>query len=123
MGWVFEDICRQYLWRENIAELLPFFFQKLGRWWGNDPLRRTESEIDIVALGEKDHALFGECKWQNEKIGVDVLNLLREKARHFHFEHKYYYVFSKSGFTASCENAAKEMSNVRLVPFISMFQR
>lgn len=34
MGYIFEDICKQYLWLLNIREKLPLFFLKLGRWWG-----------------------------------------------------------------------------------------
>ena len=32
MGYIFEDICKQYLWLLNIREELPLFFLKLGRW-------------------------------------------------------------------------------------------
>ncbi|GHU86850.1 ATPase [Spirochaetia bacterium] len=133
MGRIFEDICRQYLWRENAAERLPFFFQKAGRWWGNDPLRHAtqpspkgegspleESEIDIIAIRGKSHALFCECKWKNAETGRDVLDALVMKAEHFHFEQKFFRLFSKAPFSAACKKAAEEMGNVKLVTFKEM---
>ncbi|GHV36762.1 ATPase [Spirochaetia bacterium] len=120
MGRIFEDICRQYLWQENNAEGLPFFFQKAGRWWGNDPLRHEESEIDIIALRGKSHALFCECKWRNTETGRDVLDALIQKAEHFHFEQKFFCIFSKAPFSTACKKAAEEMGNVKLVTFKEM---
>jgi hypothetical protein len=61
MGTVFEEICLHYLWRENSAAALPFFFQQAGRWWGHDPLQKMESEIDILAIDGQKAALFCEC--------------------------------------------------------------
>jgi AAA+ ATPase superfamily predicted ATPase len=120
MGRAFETICLQYLWRENNAERLPFFFDAAGRWWGNDPLRREEAEIDIMALGGKTHALFCECKWRNRETAKETLEGLMRKAEHFAFGRKYFYVFSKSSFSSGCVKAAKALGNVRLVSFKEM---
>jgi hypothetical protein len=120
MGRVFEEICRQYLWRENTAGRLPFFFQQEGRWWGHDPLQKMESEIDILAIQGKTHALFCECKWRNEGTGRDILEALLQKAEHFRFEQKYYILFSKSPFTVGCKKLAAEGGDVRLLSFREM---
>jgi AAA+ ATPase superfamily predicted ATPase len=120
MGRVFETMCRQYLWRENTANALPFFFQQEGRWWGHDPLRKMESEIDILAMQGTKAALFCECKWRNETSGRDILEALLQKAEHFRFDHKYYMLFSKSPFTAGCKKLAEERGNVRLLTFREM---
>jgi AAA+ ATPase superfamily predicted ATPase len=120
MGRVFEEICLQYLWRENSAAALPFFFQRAGRWWGHDPVQKMESEIDILAIDGTKAALFCECKWRNEATGRDVLEALLRKAEHFRFEHKYYALFSKSAFTAGCKKLAAERGDVRLVVFREM---
>lgn len=37
MGLVFEEICKQYLYKEARSNTLPFFTAKAGRWWGNNP--------------------------------------------------------------------------------------
>ena len=70
MGSVFEDICGQYLWNMLINGKLPVEFAELGRWWGNDPVSRSQTEIDIMAVQDRNTALFGECKWTNEKVDI-----------------------------------------------------
>ena len=37
MGKVFEEICKQYLWKQLLSADCPIAFSSLGRWWGNDP--------------------------------------------------------------------------------------
>jgi AAA+ ATPase superfamily predicted ATPase len=109
MGGVFEEICKQWLWRENAAGRLPVSFVDLGRWWGNDPTRRQEAEIDILAVSDEGAALFAECKWTNEKVNAGVLDTLAYRSGLFHYREKRLYIFSKSGFTAGCEEKAKQL--------------
>ncbi len=113
MGSVFEEICRQYLYRPDVYQTLPFFFGKLGRWWGTNPAKKREEEIDIVALGEG-HMLFGECKWRNGKVDAGVMQTLVERGELFACPEKYYFVFSKSGFDASTESLAKQFGIKRI---------
>ncbi|MDR1322589.1 MAG: ATP-binding protein [Gracilibacteraceae bacterium] len=122
MGEVFEDICKQWLWRENFAGRLPFRFKDCGRWWGTNPHRRAEQEIDLLAYaGDKGGAIFCECKWTNEKIPEGLIDELINKSDMFSYEKKYYYLFSKSGFTPAA--LARASDNVRPVCFDDMFSR
>jgi AAA+ ATPase superfamily predicted ATPase len=120
MGGVFEEICKQYLWRENIAGRLPFEFMDLGRWWGNDPIRKSETEIDIVADDGGANALFAECKWTNEKVGEAELIDLERQSQLFHYQNNYLFLFAKTGFTSGCLKKATQMGKVRLVTFEEM---
>lgn len=52
-------------------------FDDLGRWWGNDPQRKQEAEIDIVGIGGTHVVLAGECKWRNEDFPASALEKLR----------------------------------------------
>jgi AAA+ ATPase superfamily predicted ATPase len=119
MGSVFEEICKQWLWRENAAGRLPVSFVSLGRWWGNDPVRRQETEIDILAVSDEDAALFAECKWTNEKVDAGVLDTLAYRGELFHYKEKCLYVFSKSGFTPGCAEKAN-LLGARLICFDDM---
>lgn len=56
MGSVFEDMCRQFVWR---TQTLPFTPIRVGRWWDN----KGTNDIDVVAYDERGNVLFGECKW------------------------------------------------------------
>lgn len=115
MGGVFEEICKQYLWSLLLTGKCVVDFTNIGRWWGTDSKTRQQVEIDIVGTADKNTALFGECKWTNEKVDLNVLERLVEKSKLFHYENKYYYLFAKSGFTKGCTDKAEEMGNVFLV--------
>lgn len=123
MGRVFEDICMQYVIRLNKKLLLPIMFDKIGRWWGNNPSRKRQEEIDFIAISKND-AIFCECKWRNEKADIEVLNNLIEKSNIFaKYKQKYYMIFSKSGFTSGLVEKAEMMENVRLVSVDDLFDQ
>ena len=118
LGKTFENVCSQYLWELNKKGETPFLFSKLGRWWGNNPVKKEEAEIDIIAFADNKHAIFAECKWTNEAIGENVLQTLIDRSHILDFEDRYYYVFAKNGFTSSIRNK----SNVKLVTLIDMYK-
>ena len=120
MGRVFEEICKQYLWKQLLTGNSPVEFSSLGRWWGNDPKTKSQTEIDIMGEADKNTALFGECKWTIEKVDVGVLDLLVERSKLFQYKNVHYYLFAKSGFTKGCIEKATEMGNVTLVEYESM---
>ncbi|WP_066827657.1 ATP-binding protein [Clostridium tepidiprofundi] len=115
LGNTFEKICMDYLKHRNKKMELPFVFEKIGRWWGNNPIKKRQEEIDILAVS-KDSALIGECKWRNELLNMKVVNSLIEKSQVLNYENKYFIFFSKSGFTESVINFSKN-NNILLVDF------
>lgn len=117
MGRVFEEICTQYLWKQLIKGNMPIEFVSLGRWWGNDPIRKCQTEIDIMGEQDSNAAIFAECKWRNENVDLDVLETLIGRSGLFHYTKVHYYLFSKSGFTKGCMEKAEEMGNVTLVSY------
>lgn len=117
MGKVFEDICTQYLWKQLLEEKCPVEFNSLGRWWGNDPIEKKQTEIDVMGEQDKDTALFAECKWTNEKVDLGVLETLVKRSKLFSYTNVHYYLFSKSGFTKGCSDKAEEMGNVNLISY------
>ena len=117
MGRVFEEICAQYLWKQLLLGKMPIEFVSLGRWWGNDPRQKCQTEIDIIGEQDSNSAIFAECKWRNENVDLDVLETLIGRSRLFHYTNVHYYLFSKTGFTKGCMEKAKEMGNVTLVGY------
>jgi len=122
MGGVFEEICKQYLWELNRQGKASITFTDLGRWWGNDPKNKCETEIDIMGTTDDRTALFCECKWTNEKVDTSVLNTLAERSKLFNFANVYLYIFAKTCFTKGCIDKAKELGNVELVTFDKMMK-
>lgn len=122
MGKVFEEICKQYLWKLLLSGESPVEFKELGRWWGTDPSTRSQTEIDIVGEQDKYCALFGECKWTNEKVDAGVLEKLVKRSQLFHYHNVHLYLFAKNGFTKGCIDKADEMGNVMLVTYSSILK-
>ena len=121
MGAVFEEICRQYLWKLLLDGKCAVNFSDLGRWWGTNSKTRTQEEIDIMGT-DKDVALFAECKWTNEKVDLGVLETLVERSSLFNYKKKHFYLFAKTGFTKGCVDKAAEMGNVTLIEYDEMLK-
>lgn len=106
----FEDVCRQWVMRRNIAGELPFRFSKMGRWWSG------AQEIDVVALGEGGRHLLGECKFSRNRVAPSVLHELRAKeAAGFGAGEGWLWLFGKEGFAERLELEASADDHVRLV--------
>ena len=122
MGAVFEEICKQYLWKLLLDGNSPVEFSELGRWWGNDPIEKKQTEIDIMGEQDKQTALFGECKWTNEKVDLGVLETLIKRSKLFSYINVHLFLFSRSGFTKGCIDKANELGNVSLVTYADMLK-
>lgn len=108
---VFEKICRNLMYRINF----PVEVNRYGRWW------EKNSEIDIVGIGEKE-LIFGECKWSNKKVGMNILEELIKKSEKIDSNSKKisYILFSKSGFTDDIIKAEEERKNLYLMDLEKM---
>ena len=123
MGKVFEEISKQYLWKLLLAGECPIEFNELGRWWGNDPTTRSQTEIDIMGEQDKGTALFGECKWTNQKIDTGILETLLKRSQLFHYNKVQLFLFAKTGFTEECKELAEKMGNVSLVTYEDIIKK
>ena len=117
MGAVFERMCREFIL--NYYEPLPFSVSEIGRWWGTDPAKREQAEIDIVALaGDGARAIFCECKYSDNPIGRSVAELLIERSKLLGgVREAFYILFSKSGFSMT----AAGFSNLALLRLDEMY--
>lgn len=121
MGLIFEKMCQDYLL--YYVEDLPIELNEIGQWWGTDPKKKKQIQIDIVGTpAEGKDYIIGSCKYRNEKIGLDELELLREYAAVFGKGMNYhYYIFSKGGFTDGLLQA-QERGEVRLVTLEELYK-
>ena len=123
MGPVFEDVCKQWIWRSYAAGQLGFEFDDMGRWWGGDPDTRQEAEIGIVCSASGDVVALGECKWRSEPFPRSDLEKLMGRAHLVNASpNARYLAFSKSGFTDSCKSLAANEAAAMLVTFEDMLQ-
>lgn len=113
VGKIFELISMYFLFKLNSTGYLPFVFTKIGKWWGNNPTKKREEKIDILAYSDN-CLIIGECKWSDKNVGVDVFYELLEKASLFNFEKKFYILFSKNGFTKELRELSKHDKDILL---------
>ena len=118
MGPEFEKYSQDFMWSQDVNEkIVPNPFIHLGNWWGTDKRTHQQVELDIVGFSDDERdGYFGECKWKNEPISRSVLEKLITNSEIFKYPLKHYYLFSKSGFTDSCQELAKKI-NCQLFTF------
>jgi AAA+ ATPase superfamily predicted ATPase len=113
---VFENICKQYLWRQNITGRAPVAFNRAGRWWGSYEGSREEFELDIIA-SDGGGAIFCACEWAEDPMDSHSLEALVEKSAQFQYKDKHYYLFSKAGFTENTKKRASQSGQITLAHF------
>ena len=114
VSFVYEDICLETLWELNGRNVWPFHFDVAGRWWDN------ENEIDLVALDhEGKNIIYGECKYWNSPVGMEVFSSLRQKTYAVQWNNdcrkEYFALFSINGFTQELVAYANEKGNILLM--------
>lgn len=121
MGLVFEKMCQEYLSR--YAKNLPILLSAVGQWWGTDSKTRKEVQIDIVGTPvEGSEYLIASCKYRNEKIGIDELELIQKYASVFRKDGVFhYFIFSKGGFTPTLQEA-RQRGEVTLLTLDDLYQ-
>ncbi len=95
----FEEICRQYLVRQNRFGNINPVIEKIGKYYYDDPKTRTNGEFDVVTQDEKGY-VFYEVKFRKKKTSKEVVDeeIRQVKATGLNC---YRYVFiSRAGFTA-----------------------
>jgi hypothetical protein len=99
----YEDLAIQYI-------LKNFDVLKCGRWWDKS------NKIDAVGVAN-DHLVVAECKYSNKKVGINILEALKEKTKYINTELpvKNYILFSKSGFTDALIKLSRDDNTIVLV--------
>jgi uncharacterized protein len=114
---VFEQVCRQYFWRNGLKGKLPFLPRQIGGWW------QANEEIDIVLLSDT-HNMLVECKWSRRPVGVDILEELEAKSRALVKEVDGRTLLlglcSRSGFTEQMAELAGKRNDVLLYDWKTM---
>ena len=83
--------------RANRKGKLPFLATAFGSWWGTDPNKREQTDIDVVAADKGEGSiLFGECKWRESFDESDALAALESRSNLIKgYDHRWLYFFSK----------------------------
>ena len=122
MGHIFEKICLEYMIRLARGGKLPFVPEKYGRWWGNNPARKMQDDIDVL-LSDKNGSklIICECKFRNDQFGSEEFDVMLSRRAIFPSASEvYFFAFSKGGFADSVHEKARSHA-VMLVEPADMF--
>lgn len=116
-GMQFENVCTQWLVRENRAGALGFLANTFGKWWGADPKSRTQVDIDVIAANKQSgNILFCECKWRNSFDETKAIKNLEQRSSLIEgYKHKQFILFTKRSVSAETQKKLSERSDFKVV--------
>ena len=106
----FEEICRQYLIRQNRRGKIDPVIEKIGKYYYDDPKNHTNGEFDVVTLDEKGY-VFYEVKFRKKKLSKEVIDEEIRQVEATNLNCYRYVFFSRSGFT---EDETEKIKQIEL---------
>ncbi len=111
----FEEVCRQYLIRQNRAGNIEPPFNLIGRYWYDDPVHKTNGEFDVVTEDPDGYAFY-EAKFRRTPITQSMIDEEIAQVRATGLDCRLFGFFSRSGF-----EGIEPRENVRLIGLEEMF--
>lgn len=93
----FEEICKQYLIRENKAGNINPVFEKIGKYYYDNPKEHTNGEFDIVTEDELGFAFY-EVKFKKVPISKSMVEEEIAQVDATGLQCYKYVFFSRSGY-------------------------
>lgn len=120
LGSTFEKVCGQWLWQ---AKELPLEPRIIANWWGPNPLKKKQEEVDLVAPNfDNSAAIVGECKWRSaDNLKEDMINSLLERTLLIPKVQQTYPFFFVKTANQKFLDAAKT-HNVRVLKYQNFFE-
>ena len=97
---IFENICKQYLIRQNRAGRIEPPFDKIGKYYYDDPKTRSNGEFDTVTEDPLGY-IFYESKFRREPVSLAMIHEEIKQVQTTGLNCYKYGFFSRSGF--QCE--------------------
>ena len=98
MSRAFETICRQYLVRMDRAGRIDPPFDRIGKFYYDDPKTKTNGEFDIVTEDPNGY-VFYEAKFRNTPISKSIIDAEIAQVGASGLDCYKYGFFSRSGFS------------------------
>lgn len=93
----FEQVCRQFLIRKNRSGQLADSFEKIGKYYYDNPVNRTNGEFDIVSENSGSY-IFYEAKFREEKLDKNLIWDEIQQVNNTSLICSKYGFFSKAGY-------------------------
>ncbi|MCR5518137.1 MAG: ATP-binding protein [Lachnospiraceae bacterium] len=110
----FEEVCTQYLIRQNRLGNIEPVIEKIGKYYYDDPKNKTNGEFDVVTQDERGY-VFYEVKFRKKKISKEVIDNEINQVKATGFDCYKYVFFARAGFTI------KENDYIKFIKLDQMF--
>ena len=110
----FEEICTQYLIRQNRMGAIEPVIEKIGKYYYDDPETKTNGEFDVVTSDEKGY-VFYEVKFRKRKTSKEVIENEIRQVKATGLNCYKYVFFSRAGFTE------KETEEIQFIELNQMY--
>lgn len=109
----FERLCAEWLTEQTQAGALPFMALSVSSWWGTNPAKHEETDIDVLAANNKTKQLaIGECKYRNEFNETEALEKLAERTELIKgYKADWLYLFTKKPVSKATTKKYKNTVN------------
>ena len=120
IGHRFEQVCAQFIKEKAYNGELPFFAEEIGRWWGNNPIEKSQEEIDIVVM-DQENAILCECKYTEKPFDEKELSDLQNSAPCIKRDNKFFWIFSRKGVTPGVKKKIQGLDNYKVITIKDLF--
>lgn len=108
-AYLFEELCREWVWPATVSNQLPFQPETVGSYWRQ--YRGQGVQLDIVAAAPRQkQLLIGEAKWGVGLVDLPVLTSLRQHSQRMpqvaEGWQTHYALFAREGFTPALQAEA-----------------
>ena len=111
----FEEICKQYLIRENKAGRIHPVIEKIGKYYYDNPKLHTNGEFDIVTEDELGY-IFYEVKFRKTPVSKSIVEKEIAQVNQAGLNCYKYVFFSRTGYEAM------EIDNVEMIKINELFK-
>ncbi len=94
----FEEVCKQFLIRQNIQRKLPTLLYKVGKYYYDHPKNHKNGEFDIVTL-DKNGYDFYEAKFTDKPITLEIVEKEKKQIEEAPVNCNKLGFFSRSGYS------------------------
>lgn len=94
---IFEQVCKQFLIRKNRSGELTDSFEKIGKYWYDDPANHKNGEFDVVTENDNSY-IFYKAKFREGKLDTNLIWNEIQQVNSTGLVCSKYGFFSKSGY-------------------------
>lgn len=116
----FEELCRQYLIRQNRAGALARPFELIGSYRYNDTRRKQNGEFDVVAQDGDGYAFY-EAKFRKSPVDTRMIEEEVAQVEETGIPCHTYGFFSRSGFTDGARELARDDARIVLIELEELY--